>query len=272
MKAPPFLYKAWAFFKRDFRIAASYRLAFVLNLVYSLFILTLVYFIANMVSPDTAGLEQYGGSFFLFILIGYSFYQYFHMSLVQFSSSVQREQYTGCLEAIVATQTRPEVSILLSSIYGLVANLIHLVLIFVLGVLVFGAQLPMVNLLTAVVAFGLSVGFFVGLGVLSAAFIVVLKKGDPITWIVTNANFVFGGAFFPIEQMPSWMQAVARYVPTTYAMEALRGSLILGQGFGALARPLSVLAIATAITVPFAVWVLGVAVRRAKAEGTLVFY
>lgn len=272
MKTPGILFKVWAFIRRDFKIASSYRLAFILEIGYSVFILTLLYFISSMVKPDTRGLDPFGGDFFLYVTVGFGFYQYFHLSLTQFSRAVQREQVTGCLESMISTRTRPEVSILMSSLYGLLSNLVHLILVFGFAVILFGVNLPSINLLAASTAFVLAVGFFMGLGILSAAFIVVLKKGDPITWILTSANFVIGGAFFPVDLMPDWMQHISRFVPTTYALDALRRSLIIGENVSSLRKPLIILAATALVVVPLGVVVLRRAVRRAKAEGTLVFY
>ncbi len=42
------------------------------------------------------------------------------------------------------------------------------------------------------------------------------------------------GVFFPIDQMPWYMQDVARVLPLTYATTALRKVMVLGAGFGAV--------------------------------------
>ncbi len=267
-----FLSKAWAFLKRDFKIASSYQLDFAFTALNSLFILTLLFFVGKMVAPSTAGLDDFGGSYFGFALIGYAFYQYFQQSLFSFSGAIQREQVTGCLESMVATQTRAETSILLSSLYGILWSLLHLALILTVGCLVFGLQLSHANLAVAAAGFVLSIVVFVSFGILSASFIVVLKKGDPISWLITTLNFVFGGAFFPHEQMPPWMQAVSRAVPARYSLDILRASLVGGKGFGELVGPLGVLAAIAAALLPLSLLVFRTSVQKAKRDGSLVLY
>jgi ABC-2 type transport system permease protein len=264
--------KMGAFVKRDFIIASSYRLNFVLNAFYSLFIVTLLFFIGGMVDPGTRGLGEYGGSYFAFAVIGYGFYQYFNLSLSTFSSAVQREQLTGCLEAMVGTQTRPETSILLSSLYALLSSLLELAVILVAGFLVFGVEIRSVNIASTALAFVLSIGVFTAFGILSAAFIIVLKKGDPLSWLFTTLNFILGGAFFPIEQMPDWMRSIAYFVPATYSLRALRAGILNGQGIAELAVPLLVLAAIAAVMLPLSLLLFRRAVWKAKREGTLVLY
>ncbi len=47
----------------------------------------------------------------------------------------------------------------------------------------------------------------------------------------TLANFIrfpmmfLGGVFVPLDSMPAWLQVVARFLPLTYSVEALRMAL-----------------------------------------------
>lgn len=264
--------KAAAFVKRDFRIAASYRLQFLFNSFNSVFILAMLFFIGKMVDPRASGLTRYGGDYFSFVLIGYGFYQYFQLALTSFAGTIQNEQMSGCLEAVLGTQAKPGEAILFSSFYGMLVALAQLILIFGVGALAFRADLSRMNLATAAASFVLSVLVFVGFGVLSASFIVVNKKGDPLGWLIMTLNFVFGGAFFPLEQMPSWMRGVASFIPATYALDSLRMSIMNGSGFRELARPLLILGSAAAVMLPLGFWTFGRAIKRAKREGTMVLY
>jgi ABC-2 type transport system permease protein len=41
-----------------------------------------------------------------------------------------------------------------------------------------------------------------GLGIISAAFIMRFKKGNPVTWMVATASELLGGVYFPIDVLP----------------------------------------------------------------------
>lgn len=264
-----FFAKAGAFLKRDFRIALSYQLNFLLTSFNSLFMLAMLYFIGGMIDPGTNGL---GGDYFSFALVGYGFYQYFQLALTSFSGTIHQEQMSGCLEAIVSTRTSPELSIILSSLYGYVFSLIQLAVIFIAGGLVFGVDLSRADLPAAALAFLFSTAVFAAFGILSASFIVVLKKGDPLGWVIMTLNFVFGGAFFPLARMPDWMRSVAAFVPATYALGALRSAIIDGAGIATLARPLLILGAIALVLLPLSLRIFGIAVRKAKRDGSLVLY
>ena len=44
--------------------------------------------------------------------------------------------------------------------------------------------------------------------------------------------FLFGGAFYPIEQLPDWLEPVAWVTPLWHGVELCRGAVLGGVGFG----------------------------------------
>ena len=266
------LRKLFAFFIRDFKIEISYPLSFFMAFLNSCIILFLFFFIGKLIGPDTPGIAKYGKDYFAFVLIGYGFYQFFQITHQSFSNIIEREQYTGCLEAMLATQTPTQQSIVLSIFYSLFSSFLHLLLIFAGGFLFFGLDLESTNLLGALLVFGASLLTFLSFGLLSASFIIVFKRGDPVGWIINGLSFIFSGAFFPVEVMPPGFQTLAKFLPTTYALDALRLCLLKGAPFGQVVHPFLVLLAIGAVCFPISLWALHLSVRKAKKEGTLIFY
>lgn len=59
--------------------------------------------------------------------------------------------------------------------------------------------------------------------------------------------FLFGGAFFPIEQLPGWLQPVAHVTPLYHGIELCRGFVIEGVDPGPVALHLAVIAVYVAV-------------------------
>ena len=53
----------------------------------------------------------------------------------------------------------------------------------------------------------------------------VTKRGDPVTWLLTTFTTLFSGVLYPVEILPQWLQNISWYVPTTRVLSALRGAL-----------------------------------------------
>ena len=62
---------AWAFLRRDFKVALSYRVAFIMQIAMIFVAVPLFFFLGNVVDgAKVKSLEAYGGSYFGFLLIG----------------------------------------------------------------------------------------------------------------------------------------------------------------------------------------------------------
>jgi ABC-2 type transport system permease protein len=110
---------------------------------------------------------------------------------------------------------------------------------------------------------------FSGLGVLSAAYLLLFKRGNPAKWFILGVSSVTGGMLFPVSILPPWLQIVARLNPVTYAMDAMRGALLNGQGILSLGHPLLLLLAFAAVILPSSVVIFSWARRRTKVTGTL---
>jgi ABC-2 type transport system permease protein len=267
------LHKACAFILRDFRIESGYKASFVMRVVESMMLLVFFYFLSGLItSSSSPALGRYGNRYFPFVIIGLAFARYFDLTLRMFSDSIRLAQVTGCLEAMLSSQTSCVTVALLSSLYGLISGAVQLLVILGAGVCLFGVDLSQINVAATLLVVLLSVTIFAALGVLSAAAIVWLKKGDPITWILGGFGSIIGGAYFPIDVMPSWMQKVSLLIPISYSLEALRLTMLKGYSVLMVARPLMILTAIAAVVLPASVASFAAAVRKGRKEGTLIQY
>ena len=115
------LRKAAAFIKRDFAIESGYQAAFLMGLIESLMLVTILHFVGRLV-PATASnsLSRSGMHYFPFALVGVAFARYFDLMLRMFSESIRTAQVTGCLEAMLCSQTDCITIVMLSSLYSLI--------------------------------------------------------------------------------------------------------------------------------------------------------
>ncbi len=266
------LYKTWTFIKRDFQTESSYKMAYLLSAIGALLPLVMFYFVSRIVDSSQESLAKYGGDYFSFVLIGLAFSRYFQVALNTYSNSIQRAQVTGCLEAMLSTQTSPQACILMSTMYALLASFLQLAIILVCGAVVFGVDFSHVNVIASLVVFALALLVFISFGIVSAACIVVLKKGDPVGWVLTSASMILGGAYFPVEVMPHWLQNVAHIIPAMYALDALRLTMLQDFTISGVAPQLLLLGGMALVLLPGSLKLFDMAVNKAKRDGTLAQY
>lgn len=269
------LAKPLAFLKKDYLMEVSYRFSFVMQFASIFFSVVMFYFVAELVADAPRikeSLASYGGSYFAFVLIGIAFSNFLGVGLGSFSSSIRTEQMLGTLEAMLVTPTRLSTIVLSSSQWSFAFTSLRVGVYLLLGVLFFGVSLGSANIMPALVALVLTVVAFSSLGIISAGFIMIFKRGDPVAWILTTSSTLLGGVYYPITILPDWLQAASWFFPITYSLRAIRMSLLTGAGFGEVGGDLLALVIFSAITLPISLMVFRYAVRRAKIDGSLSHY
>jgi ABC-2 type transport system permease protein len=124
------------------------------------------------------------------------------------------------------------------SIRGLIQGFV----ILGLAVLLFGVTIHG-SILLVVLLIMLTVFSFVGLGILITSF---ADKEETATMVMMTFMFpmmFLSGVFFPIQQMPDFMQTIANFLPLTYAANAMRKVMVLGAGPSAIFTDVLILAV-----------------------------
>jgi ABC-2 type transport system permease protein len=204
----------------------------------------------DTLAPVVVGFFVY---FFVFILTGVSFL---------------RERMGGTLERLMATPvSRAEIVLGYSLGFGFFATLqIALVLAFVIGrfdipslgpVPAFAIGLGVTTVGSPLIAYLLVL--VLGIGAVSLGiFISTFARSEfqilQFIPIVIVPQGLLGGFFWPIDQLPSLLQPVARILPVTYAIDGLRQVMIAGADLtsSAVLLDLGVLAAIAAVFVVLA--------------------
>lgn len=264
---------ARAFLIRDFRIETSYRFAFALQLLNILLSVGVFYFISLLVGPSAAPyLSRYGGDYFSFVIIGIAFAGYFGVGLSSFSSKLRQSQVSGTLEAMLTSPTKLSAIIVSSSLWEYLMTTIRVLVYLVVGALVMGATFGQGNLISAIIVLILTIITFSSLGIISASFVMVLKRGDPIAWLFNAVSTFLGGVYYPITILPEGLQWLAKLIPVTYALDAMRLALLQSATLSEIFPQILALCVFSVILLPSSLFAFRYAVQRAKIEGSLTHY
>jgi ABC-2 type transport system permease protein len=156
--------------------------------------------------------------------------------------AISYEKDMGTLDGMLAAPTSRWAIILGKVMAQTTRGLIQGFIILLLSVLLFGVVIHG-SILLVVLLILLTVFSFVGLGILITSF---ADKEETATMVMMTLMFpmmFLSGVFFPIQQMPSFMQTLANFLPLTYAASAMRKVMVLGAGTGAIITDVVVLAV-----------------------------
>jgi len=128
------------------------------------------------------------------------------------------------------------------------------------------------NPLAAFIILILTIISFSSIGIISTSFVMVFKRGDPISWLITTFSGFFGGVFFPVTILPKALRAISYLFPITYSLRSLRLAILQGYSLKLLLPDIIMLVFFCIILLPLSIWVFKYAVKKAKSDGSLTHY
>lgn len=258
-----------AFLRRDLREALTYKLSFVSSAAAMLLSSATFYFVAKLVPAGAPGLGPFGGDYFGFAVVGVAFSSLLGVFQEGLPAVLRGAQVSGTLEALLVTPAPVPAILFGSSLYPLLVQVLRTVVHLGVAAALFGLSFGRINILGLAAVAALTVVCFLSVGVLSAAFILVYKSGNPFGWLLGTVSGLFGGVVFPVALLPGWLRWISSLLPVTYALDGVRKCLLASSAFADILPDIAALAIFDAVLVPLSLAAFRLALRKAKKDGTL---
>jgi len=271
----PFLRRIWAFIVRDWRLELSYRMQFFLRVLSILIMVTTLFFVSKIFTGFADPRFTQWRDPLAAWLTGLAVLNYFMTGFSSLANAIRQEQVQGTLESVLMTPISVPTIIVASSAWDFVQATFFSFLYLLFGWLFFNVHYQG-SFILALLFLVLTTVVLSCLGILSASFAMVFKRGDPFGIFLGAGSALFSGVFFPTQLINQYAGTsignISRILPPTYGLDGIRRVLIEGQGFAEVKEPFFMLMIFLVILLPFSLWVFNRAVRRAKREGSLIQY
>jgi len=204
-------------------------------------------------SVQTEGAVPGHFSYFDFIAPGIMAMTVMMSVMTGLPAAISHEREVGTLDGMMAAPISRLAIILGKTLAQTARGLLQGILILALAVALFGVTIHGSILLVFALLL-LGVFSFVGLGVVITSFAKDQETAMMIMMTLMFPMMFLSGVFFPIQQMPWYMQDISKFLPLTYAATALRKVMVLGAGVSMITTELAVLigfgVVMTAIAVP----------------------
>jgi ABC-2 type transport system permease protein len=202
---------------------------------------------------QTQGVVHASSNYFEFVAPGIMAMTVMMSVMTGLPGAISQEKEVGTMDGMMVAPINRLSIILGKTLAQTARGLLQGVIILALAIWLFGVtiegSIPLVFGLLLLGVFS-----FVGLGIVLTSF---AKDQQTATMLMTTLIFpmmFLSGVFFPIQQMPWYMQDISKVLPLTYATTALRKVMVLGAGIPAITTELTILIafgiVMTAIAVP----------------------
>ncbi|MDG6220052.1 MAG: ABC transporter permease [Candidatus Thermoplasmatota archaeon] len=148
----------------------------------------------------------------------------------------------GILRKLTTTPMRRSEWIMAMMLFMTFTALLSTALIIFVGVVFFDVGIILNPIFLVIIV---SEAFaFAGIGMIISRFVKEEETADSTAGAITFPMMFLAGTFFPLEQMPEYLQHIARFLPLFYATEGLRDSMIFDNPSGALFNTLVMFSLA----------------------------
>jgi ABC-2 type transport system permease protein len=209
--------------------------------------------IVQPLKVTTEGVVPGASNYFEFVAPGIMAMTVMMSVMTGLPGAISQEKEVGTMDGMMVAPINRLSIILGKTLAQTARGLLQGVIILALAVWLFGVTIQG-NILLVFGLLLLGVFSFVGLGIVLTSF---AKDQQTAAMLMTTLMFpmmFLSGVFFPIQQMPWYMQDVAKVLPLTYATSALRKVMVLGASVPDITTELTILIvfgiIMTAIAVP----------------------
>jgi ABC-2 type transport system permease protein len=204
-------------------------------------------FVLNPISIHVESFVEGGGSTFDFVAPGFIALNVMASGLTALGVALARERESGTLDGILMSPISRTSILLGKTISHTLRNLFQGAVTIIIVVLLFGITIRGNPFL---IVFILIIGTvsFLGFGIVATAVTKEQESAQLILGLLQFPMMFLSGVLFPIEQMPSFLQAISKVLPLTYAVDALRKVMILGAGIEAVLWPITILVVLGVIT------------------------
>jgi ABC-2 type transport system permease protein len=189
---------------------------------------------------QTQGVVAGNPSYFDFIAPGIMAMTVMMSVMTGLPVAISQEKEIGTMDGMMVAPIN-RLSILLGKTMAQTARgLIQGVIILALAIGIFGVAVQGSILLVFALLL-LGVFSFVGLGIVITSFTKDQETAQMLMMTLMFPMMFLSGVFFPIQQMPWYMQDISKVLPLTYASDALRKVMVLGAGIPQITNELIIL-------------------------------
>jgi ABC-2 type transport system permease protein len=263
------LVAVWGYVQRNYFLTKRY---FMWEIVW------LVYITANAMAITFigAGVESVSGTkvdteyLMTFLMVGALIWSYLSVLFDVLSETVSWERWEGTIEYTFMSPASRVTHLLGMGFYAVIYGIAQITIMFGVVSLFFELDLSNANYWGASLMLAVCSVSLVGFGIVAAVLpLLSPEKGQQVSYIVSSLLLLVSGVYYPVDVLPSWMQAIATVSPVTYALEGLRQALLEGAGVAMLWESIWPLLIMGAVFVPLGLYVFHLGERYAKKTGHL---
>lgn len=209
--------------------------------------------VAPLATVESREVNAHNLRYIEFLLPGLIALSVMQMSVFSVAFLFTQYKEKGVLKRLLATPMRPFQFVAANAITRLIVSVAQAFIFIGAGLLLFHITV-VGSWLLILLCVVLGALMFLGLGFSISGVAKTVDTVPALANLIVFPMLFLGGTFFPISNMPLWLQAVAKYLPLTFFSTGLRDVMTKGAGFTAIWQNVAAMAVWTVILIGLATY------------------
>jgi len=164
----------------------------------------------------------------------------FQGAVMGMGRAVAGEKREGSLTRVFLTPTSNMTIIFGTISFYVLFELVRATFLILFSIVVFNIKIQGSLFLIALILL-LYITISIAIGMILSSIVKTEQQFQAMAMLISLPTIFLSGAFFPLQSMPKVMQAIANFIPVTYAADALRGVMVKALPLAMLSYPLIIL-------------------------------
>jgi ABC-2 type transport system permease protein len=203
-----------------------------------------------------------------FLIVGTLAIQAWDATVWSCGFGLQMDAFAGTLPSILAAPANRMAVVLGYGIGDFVLSASAVLTTLLVG-LAFGAEFDIANPVLALICLILVYVSALAIGVACSGLFILSRNANPLANFLQTPIYILAGFYFPRSVLPDWLEPVGGLLPITHALEALRASMLAGEGWGMLWDEIAVTILASGGFLLLGVWSMRRVDHELRRTGSL---
>lgn len=256
--------KLLAYLRRDLLVQLSYKGAFALDLLNTVLMVWLWYFLAGMFSSQQ---PLPTSSYFEYVFMGVIGLIIIRHLIERIGKSTVEAKLKGISKGIFVAPVKPVIRIFGPVLWLIVLTFVHIFLAVIVSRSVFQINSQYIFTPLSLLILLLLVGCLTSIGIAFSGMVFYFQKNIG-SW-ASMFFAIFGGLFIPITVFPLPIQKAASLLPTYQGLNALRQVVFNNATLTEVAGALAYLIVFFIVCIPFSIFIFNFFINKARKDSTL---
>ena len=248
----------------------TYKFSIIGESALSLIIIVFIFFVSKTYEESISNyLSSYENNYFLFLFTGIALILFISRTFSSLPQIINTAQTLGYFENLIQVNSKFSYICISSLFFPMIQAILRICLIYFCSLFLTKNTLEPTAFFELCLLLIFSSIPFIGISLMFVSILIIFKKINFLNSLFLMGCTIFSGIIYPISVMPSFMQYISIFFPTTYSIELIRSRVLEQTPYSELMTIVLVISLIGFLSILIGLVSLKRSIKIVRKNGTL---